>query len=98
MVDQTYYRAESFLNMILDMKPISDQGLQEALHEYITLGELEIAFEGAFLWYLEHEVEFSRSQRDEILKHGRALGIHEERSIDEEAWEKFQSVFGEKTD
>lgn len=93
MVDQAYYSAERFLNSILETKTISDPELEEAIREYISVGELEIAFEGAFLWYLEHGITFSNLEKRDILRYAQAIGIDKERSIDENAWEKFQTAF-----
>ncbi|MFP7675598.1 hypothetical protein ACG74X_19840 [Marivita sp. S0852] len=85
--------AETFLRDILKKYPISDKEYQTGIMDYIENGELEIAFEGAFLWYVKNKIEFSKKEKDKILACGHALDLDKARVVDDTSWQQFVAAF-----
>jgi hypothetical protein len=83
-----YYEAETFLKSMLIKYEILEKDKLDSIHHYIGVGELEIAFEGTMLCYMEQAIVFTEGEKEKIIKYADILKLNEESVLENEFWKK----------
>lgn len=83
-----YYEAEAFLKDIISHYSIADSKKLTEIKNYIVVGELEIAYEGAMLCFMDQEVQFTADEKKRIITYAEILRLNDETVIDANFWLK----------